>query len=238
MQATITQAGPSALVTRLSRLAPLGDADYRAIALAERDQRRWPARREILGEGEPIRERRAIVSGWACRQRILADGQRQIISFLLPGDLIGMCRHRNPVASTSILAVSEVVTCTVPDAPSEDGPLAQAYALSSAMEQHYLLAQITRLGRLSALERLADWILEIQERLAFADLSEGDQLPVPLTQEFLADTLGLTSVHVNRTLNTMRRDGLLTSRGGTIVLADRDRLEKMVGYQRARVTTG
>jgi len=238
MQATIALPSPSPLATRLSRLAPLADADYRAIALAERDLRRWPARREILGEGEPIRERRAIISGWACRQRILADGQRQIISFLLPGDLIGMCRHRNPVASTSILAVSEVVTCIVPEEPTEDGPLAQAYALSGALDQHYLLAQITRLGRLSALERLADWILEIQERLAFADLSDGDHLAVPLTQEFLADTLGLTSVHVNRTLNAMRRDGLLTSRGGTIVLADRERLKKMVGYQPARVTAG
>ena len=228
----------SYLGTRLSRLAHLDASDLGAIAAAQRDQRRWPPRREIIAEGAPIGERRAILSGWACRQRILSDGRRQILSFLLPGDLIGLCRQREPVASTTIMAVTEVVTCILPDAGREGGGLAAAYALSAALEEHYFLAQITRLGRLSAPERLADWILETQERLALAGVSEGDQVPVPLTQEFLADTLGLTSVHVNRTLQAMRRDGLLTSRGGVMVLADRDRLEKMVDHRPARVKIG
>ena len=63
-------------------------------------------------------------------------------------------------------------------------------------------------------------------------------MPAPITQEFLADTLGLTSVHINRTLNALRREGLLTSSSGTIGIIDRVRLAKMVGYQPARVTGG
>ena len=235
MQAVAALPMQSPLATRLSRLVALGDADMAAIAAAEREQRRWQARREILGEGEPIRDRRAILSGWACRQRILPDGQRQILGFLLPGDLIGMCRHPDPLAPTSIMAVGEVVTCTVPDEKSRSN-LSTAYALSGALDEYYLLAQVTRLGRMTAAERLLDWVLETYDRLALVDLARDDRMPAPITQEFLADTLGLTSVHINRTLNALRREGLLTSSGGTIGIADRVRLAKMVGYQPARVT--
>ena len=109
-----------------------------------------------------------------------------------------------------------------------------AYALSAALDEHYLMAQITRLGRFSASERLIDWMLETQERLMLAGLADGNRLSVPLTQEFLADTLGLTSGHVNRTLQALRRENLLTIADGTIVLLDQQRLEKMVHFKPAR----
>lgn len=117
---TINAAAPNmtSLSTRLSRLARLEPDALDALKAAERDQRRVSARREVLREGEPIRERRALLSGWACRQRILSDGRRQILGFLLPGDLIGVCHHSAPLASTTILAVTEMVTCPAPDPES------------------------------------------------------------------------------------------------------------------------
>lgn len=233
--AAISDPDMSALSLRLSRLAQLDAAELEALRRAERDTRRWPARREVLAEGEPVEEGRAIVSGWACRQRILSDGRRQILGFLLPGDLIGICRHPDPVSSTAILAVSELVTCAVPSAASATRGLADAYAVSAALEEHHFLAQITRLGRLSAPERLADWILETRERLEIAGRLTGSELAVPLTQELLADTLGLTSVHVNRTLQSMRQDGLLTFRRGVLSLLDPERLRAMVDYRPAQV---
>lgn len=227
--------GMSILSTRLSRLTQLQPADVEMLQAAERDQHRFPARRELIREGEPVRERRALLSGWACRQRILSDGRRQILGFLLPGDLIGVCQHSAPLASTTILAITEIVTCPVPAAEPASG-LAEAYARSAALEEHHMLAQITRLGRLNACERLADWLLETQDRLGFVGLSTADQFPLPITQEMLADALGLTSVHVNRTLQAMRRDGLLTSRSGMISFPDRRRLEDMIDYKPARVS--
>jgi CRP-like cAMP-binding protein len=226
----------SALLTRLSRLTRLAADQVDALRTAERDQFHVPARRKIIGEGDPIRERRALLSGWACRERILSDGRRQILSFLLPGDLIGMCRHTNPVAPTSIVAITDLVTCPVPAAEPGSG-LAEAYARSAALEEYYLLAHVMRLGRLNALERLADWLLEHEERLALAGLSSTDQFAVPLTQEMLADSLGLTSVHVNRTLQAMRRGGLLTMQGGQISLSNRKRLVDLVDFQPARIAS-
>ena len=235
-----TSTGPvpamSPLATRLSALAPLKATELEALNAAERDQRRSPARRELVAEGEPVVGPRAMLSGWACRQRILADGRRQILSFLLPGDLIGACRQTNPLAFTAVLAITEVVTCAVPAAEPGSG-LAEAYARSAALEEHQFLAQITRLGRFNAYERLADWFLETGERLAVAGLSAADHFPLPLTQELLADALGLTSVHVNRMLQALRGDGLLTSRGGTISLPDPSRLAKLVDYKPARVSS-
>ena len=225
----------SPLSTRLSRLAPLEAGDMEALREAERNQRRLPARRELIREDETIRERRALLSGWACRQRILSDGRRQILGFLLPGDLIGVCQHTNPLASTTVVTINEAVMCPAPAAEPGSG-LSEAYARSAALEERYFLAHITRIGRLNAYERLVDWLLETQERLAFVGLSTADQFPLPLTQEMLADALGLTSVHVNRTLQAIRRDGLLTLRGGMMSLPDRVRLEKLVDYRPARVS--
>ena len=203
---------------------------------AERDPRRFPARREFVVEGEAIYSARALLSGWACRQRILLDGRRQILGFLLPGDLVGVCRHANPVAVTTILAVTEVVTCALPAAQPGSG-LSEAYARSAALEEYGFLAQITRLGRFNAYERVADWLLETEERLTLNGLASAGSFPLPITQEMLADALGLTSVHVNRTLTALRRDGLLTLRGGIISFPDRARLAKLVGYKAARVSS-
>ncbi len=235
--ATIAVPTMSPLMTRLAKLATLEQVEVASLRAAERDQRRYAPRRELMAEGDPIRERAALLSGWACRQRDLPDGRRQILNFLVPGDLIGMDTHRNPLAATTVLAITEVVTCALPPAGAPGGGLAEAYAVSTALEQHYLLAHITRLGRLSAYERLADWFLETQDRLDLAGLATGDRFPLPLTQEMLADALGLTSVHINRTLQAMRRDGVLIARSGVISLPDRDRLKDLVDYRPARISS-
>ncbi len=224
-----------ALSTRLSCLAPLDAPEVRLLAEASQKRRTWPARREIIHEGDPIREHQALLSGWACRQRILSDGRRQILTFLLPGDLMNVCHHGSPLAATTVLAIQDLITCPLPDAvPSS--PLAEAYARSAALDQHYLYAQVARLGRFNAYERVADWLLETSDRLEQVGLSSGHRFALPITQELLADALGLTSVHVNRTLQHLRRDGVLELRSGTVTLPDRIRLEKVVDYKRARVS--
>lgn len=228
---------PSPLATRFSRLAPLAPAELDALGQAERNQRRSPARREMVALGDPVRERRALVSGWAGRQRVLADGRRPILGVLLPGDLLGMGQHRNPIAPTSIVAITEVMTVPLP-AAAPGSALAEAYARSVALEEFHNLAQFTRLRRLDAYERIADWLLETRERLAHAGLTVGGHFPLPMTQEILADTLGLTSVHVNRTLQAMRRDGLLVFQDKMMLLPDPERLATLVEYRPARVRLG
>lgn len=225
----------SAAIARLEALAPLGRADLALLEQASQVPRSVPANREIVVEGEPVTQPSIILSGWACRVRHFADGRRQVLSLLLPGDLIGMCRQQRPVAATAILSATKVTMCAVPE-PASRSPLAQAFAISAALEEAYFLRQIARLGRLSAYERLIDWLLETQERLMFAGLADAQRLPMPLTQEMIADVLGLTSVHVNRTLRALRLDGLVEQRSGVVMLKDRARLASLVEYRAPRVS--
>lgn len=226
--------GTSPAIRRLSALANLSPTDVEQLRVAAGAARTLPSRREFVTEGEPIREPRIVLSGWACRTHVLRDGRRQVLSFLLPGDLLGVCGQANPVAPASVLAVTEVVICSAPNA-ADGGGLAEAYAMSAAIGEHYLLRQVTRLGRLNAYERLADWLLEIRERLALAGLADGGQFAMPLTQEVLGDTLGLTSVHVNRTIQALRSDGLLTLRGGQVSLPDVPRLAALAEHRPVHV---
>ncbi len=228
---------PPAFV-RLNALALLDAEELAALHRAAKNARRVPARREVIAEGQPIQQPYIVLSGWAARTHTLFDGRRQIASLMLPGDLIGLCRQSDPTASATVLALTDVTLCPAPPprADQHGTGLAEAYALSGAIDEACLLRSITRLGRLSAYERTADWLLEMHERLTLSGLASGNHFPMPLTQEMLADTLGLTSVHVNRTLQAMRRDGVVTLRGGSVVLSDPARLASSVGRGATRVT--
>jgi len=213
---------------RLNALSPLDREEEALLWQAAASTRTFSARSDILREGQPIPQPHIILEGWAYRSRILSDGRRQIQQFLLPGDLIGMYQHADPVALTTISAQTNVVLCAAPEPLAGHGSgLAEAYARSRSLEEGYLLRHITRLGRLSAYERIVDWMMEVSERLVRAGASSGDSFAFPVTQELMADLLGLTNVHVNRMLQALLRDGLLKVHGGWASILDRPACERL-----------
>jgi CRP-like cAMP-binding protein len=224
-------------IRRLADLGPLDDGELNFLLTSTTSRRKFSPHREILAEGKPIEESSMVLQGWACRSRIFRDGRRQILGFLLPGDLIGVCAQPAPVAATMVTALTEVTTCPVPSFGAAGPALRTAYLISRALEETYLFRQIARLGRLSAYERLVDWIVEIQERLSVVGLASPTAFSMPLTQEMLADTLGLTSVHVNRTLQLMRREGLVDIRSGRLTLTDPQRLGQLADCRPTIVST-
>jgi CRP-like cAMP-binding protein len=225
----------AAAIRRLSTLTGLDQPALAALQAAVRRRRSVGPRFELLHEGRSIRERLLILRGWAARMRVLEDGRRQIMSFLLPGDLVGNCRHPCPVAVSVVATLTDVEFCAAPDA--ERLPcLAEAYAISGAMEEAYLLAQITRLGRLNAEERLTDLLLELLERLERCGLASHQSFDFPLTQEVLADMTGLTPVHVNRMIQLLRRQGAITLKGGRLTIAGAEMLARRIGRSPAIVT--
>lgn len=220
---------PAGAQVRLASLAPLDKQEIGLLTSAAQNSRRLRAHGEIVAEGAPINASQIILSGWACRVRHFRDGRRQILGFLLPGDLI--FAPEVPWSSpTTIAAVSEVSVCLAPEGQA-GGALAKAYGTAAEIERFYLYRQVARLGRLNAYERLVDWFLEIHERSDAAGLVSSDRFPLPITQEILADALGLTSVHVNRTLQSLRREEVLELRGGTARLTDREALARAVEYR-------
>ena len=227
--------GIAAAGLRLSRLYPLDDAAHMALAHSARRTRRIGPNNEIQVEGKRIAETLLVLSGWCARVRQLADGRRQVLSFLLPGELIGLCDQDEPLASSTIVALTPVDLCVAPER-GVHADLDRAYSISRAQDEALLMAQITRLGRMNAYERVLDLLLELHERLELAGLATGGRFLVPVTQEILGDALGLTSVHINRTLQTIRSERVLSWKGREVALRDPLALNALVGRVSPRVT--
>ncbi len=221
---------------RLGLLASLDTGELRALDETLEFRQQIAAHHMILEEGCRVSSPSIIVSGWACRTRIFLDGRRQILSLLVPGDLIGVCRQSDPIAATGAVALTDVILCPAPKPEHPGRGLSEAYARSGALEEFYLFRQIARLGRMSAYERIADLFLEIGERLSAVTHGPRDHFPFPLTQETMADLLGLTSVHVNRMLQLFRRQELIEVRSGTVHIRDLGALVNLVEHRCAIVS--
>jgi CRP-like cAMP-binding protein len=176
-----------------------------------------------------------LLSGWAAYSMSLPDGRRQILRLLLPGDTFGEYPHLSPgvcdVIALTPVSVAEAEPALQAASAGEAPGLARAFALAARQHDVQLAAAVTRLGAMSAFERLAHLLLEISDRLAAAGLSDGRLFPMPLTQEMLGDTLGLSIVHTNRTLQQFRREKMLELRSGVAVLLQKEALAQVAGCE-------
>lgn len=225
----LVDAGPPPGLVRLGALAGLDAGDV--ACLAERlapTGRAHPARRDLYVEGSRLTRALLVAEGWAYRFRLLGNGRRQIVGFCLPGDLIGAPLQPLTASLGSVTRLSLV------ELPTATKVIARALARIAALDEAYLLNQIVRLGRQTAYERTAHLMLELRDRLDQAGLVDEGRFPMPLTQELLADALGLSSVHVNRTLQVLRREQMLALDGGMARILMPDMLALRVDYAPAR----
>jgi CRP-like cAMP-binding protein len=235
-QTTLRPGNP--IVLRLTAVAKLSEPELDLLAELGRHRETHRPGDELLIEGDPARRPRFILSGWASNQHILSDGRRQVFNFALPGDGLGVYPRMAPPALYTSVAHTpmETVDATPFLEAVRQGAmpgLVKAFSAVARLEDKMLLDQILRLGRQTAYERVAHFLLEIEERLSAVGLSERRRFPLPLTQEILADALGLSVVHVNRTLQQLRRDGLIEWRSGVATLLDRDPLMSAAEYHAA-----
>jgi len=217
-------AGPAAL-QHLCSLAPL-DTDARDMTRrALRQMSMSKPRQEMVREGAATTGRRLMASGWAARVRILPDGRQQLLALLVPGDTYGSTGEDPVRAPTGIVAVTRVETCQAPLSPLMD----RAYAEADRLEQAYLFDHLVRLGRMCALDRMCSLLLELNGRLERNGLARDGQFELPLTQDLLADLLGLTSVHVNRVLKAARQAGRIEQDGRLMRIVDPVGLARQLG---------
>lgn len=231
-------AGPriNAIVRRLSSLATLSDAEQAVLLNLSARRERHRSGDELLVEGDFARRPRFVLSGWASTQRILADGRRQVFGFALPGDGIGVYPRMSPPAPLSVVAATAMETVDAEPfleciRDGQSPGLLKAFSAAARCEDIMLLDQVVRLGRQTAYERVAHFLLELHDRLDTVGLAERQRFPLPLTQEMLADTLGLSIVHINRTLQQMRRDDLIEWRSGVATIRQRELLLALADYR-------
>ncbi len=193
------------------------------------------ARGEIVlqqGEGSPYLF--TALSGQATRSILLPDGRRQVVSFVFPGDFIGLQAGVTGEMRHTVEAASPMVLCRFDRARLwevfRDHP-ARAYDLTwlAAMEEHILGETIATLGQRTATERVAWALVKIWRRLTAVGLRQDDTVPLPFRQHDLADALGLSLVHTNRTLMRFRGMELLTWSGGRLSLSDHAALSAIAG---------
>ena len=222
--------GMGSVIARLDALRPLSPREKALIEGLAGRTRSVEAGACLMEEGDPIAVPIYVLAGWGCRQRMLPDGRRQIVSFVLPGEGSGLCRRPRPLAFTSTVALTALVVTDASPMLDEASPVAvglsDALLRAAALDEHRLISQVVRLGRQTAYERFCSLLLELGERLEEVGLGDRDDFELPVTQEVLADALGLSVVHVNRTLQQLRRNGLIALSAGRVRVLDPQRMRE------------
>jgi CRP-like cAMP-binding protein len=194
-----------------------------------------PAGAEIIRAGDDSPELYTLYSGWAFRFKTLPDGRRQILNFLLPGDLLGLQAAMFDATLHGIEALTEVQLCVLPRRDvwalfGEMPGLAFDVTWLGAREESTVDENLTSVGRRSAVERVAALIVALYKRNKLLGLVSDDSFAFPLTQQHVADALGLSLVHTNKTLAKLRRMGMFTSTNGTLTLVNPRVLERVAQY--------
>lgn len=193
--------------------------------LSRKNVREVGARRDLIREGDSPKSVFLVLDGWACRYKQLPDGRRQIVGLFIPGDICDLNVYILREMDHSIGAITKVKVAEIRgdefdelmrDSPRVTQALYWDELVTVAVQREWTL----NLGQRSAYERLAHLFVEVYMRLQAVDLAQDGECEFPLTQGDLADASGLTSVHVNRTLQELRRQGLIELQGRKLTILD------------------
>ncbi len=219
-------------VRKLRHGAPLTDEDEEILTRLTHLVRTFGPRADIVAEGSPSRFLPLIVDGWACRYRLLPNGKRQIISLFIPGDLCEPFGVLPRFMDQPLAALTPVTAALVPlnaignlvrHNPRVNEALWWDLLVASAMEREHVVS----LGRRSATERLGHLFCELHLRLEMVGLVDGLSFDMPITQTDLGDLLGLSTVHVNRSLQDLRMTGLISLRGRSLTILSLEGLREV-----------
>ena len=180
----------------------------------------------ILMEGSNSPQLYTVLRGMGLRYKILPDGRRQVINFVVPGEFLGLQAGVMGEMRHSVEATTRMVLCVFDR--SELWSLfktqpEQAYDLTwlSSIQEHFLGETLASIGQMDAQQRISWGLLRFHERCLDVGLAEEDSCPLPFTQQDLADALGLSVVHTNKTLKSLRTKQILTWRDGVLRFLDR-----------------
>ncbi|MEM6649772.1 MAG: Crp/Fnr family transcriptional regulator [Pseudomonadota bacterium] len=220
---------------RIAQYTALADEAWGPFSEMATDLQSYEMDEDIICASEPADNVFIMVEGWAIRYRVLEDGRRQIVNFMLPGDIFDLQSLADLKADHSVTTVTPATVIKIKSEKflrllRQSTELAATFWWASVQEESILREQIVRIGRRSAQERIGHLLLELERRFNIAIGKETTHMPLPLSRTELADTLGLTSIHVSRTMSSMRRSGLIEEVDRNIRILDREKLSKMCQF--------
>lgn len=187
------------------------------------------AGRTFLEEGSSSPQLFTVLSGMGVRYKLLENGSRQVINFLLPGDFVGLQAGIMGEMKHSAEATTAVRLCVFDR--GEFWSLYQKHPSRAfditwlaAMEEHYLGEAVATIGQRDARQRIAWSLLKLFQRIRAVGLGAGNTVPLPFRQQDMADALGLSLVHTNKTLMRLRELGLASWHNGALTVDDPQRL--------------
>lgn len=237
LQPALTALDPvCALIRKLDGYATLAEEDRAALA-GLMSHVRSVERYAVLVEQDCVVDHAIIVfTGLASRYKRRASGRRQILAYLIPGDLCDRGALYGYPLDHTIETLTQCQIAKVPrghylDLLERHPRIALALQRARLAEEATSREWMANIGMRSGPERLAHLLCELLERHGSIGQVSDDQFDLPLTQADLADTLGLSSVHVNRVLQTLRRDGLITFRGRRLRILAPRRLRELAEFE-------
>lgn len=190
----------------------------------------------VLIEGSNSAHLYTVLSGWGFRYKVLEDGRRQILNFVMPGDFIGLQGSVLKEMQHSIEALSPMLLCVFErdrlwELFTNHPALAYDITWLAAREEQTLDELLLSIGRRSALERLAYLLLFIFTRAKVRQMTKKNTLVFPLTQQHIADTLGLSLVHTNKTLKRLSAMQVVRWQDRRFEIVDEDKLIEIAGWE-------
>jgi CRP-like cAMP-binding protein len=222
-------------IEKLSGFGHLGKEDLAALTRVTGTQRKVKAKHDLIREGDRPGPVFVMLDGWACRYKILPSGTRQVLAYLMPGDScdlhIGLLAEMDHSIQTITPATYATVDRVTMDALLDEHPLiAKAIYVAQLVDEGTMRAWITSMGRRASIERVAHLMCELYIRARNIGLTTENTFALPVSQLLLADSLGMTPVHLNRVLKELRRTGAMKLVRGSIVLHDLPQLIRTAGF--------
>ena len=225
----------SALVIRLEQHLALTAAERDTLDWAERRETRVPAGQVLMEQDRPNELLYILQHGWVHSSRRLVTGGRQIVGFHYAGDLVGTSSIAWSIATNTVTAVSDCILSELPKQAlgrifKAHPRLAGALYAISATDYVAMGDRLTSIGRMGAIERLSLLLLDIIARLRVTAGGVIDSFDLPLTQQDIGDAVGLTKVHVSRTLGEMERRGFIERNGRRVRMKAEREMIAMTGF--------
>lgn len=221
----------SCIVDQFEQLAALNDEERALLAAMEGEIEHYEPDQVLQVAGQKATHFYSLHSGWACAMRLLPDGQRQVLDIFLPKQLMGLHEVGLETAQSDLVAITPLEACAfareaLQEISQRSMRLAELFFLSLTREQAMLTERIINIGRRPASERLAHFLLEMQVRQDPTSPS----IELPMTQCLIGDALGLSAVHVSRTLSDLKERGLIETNARQVNLLDREALVALCDF--------
>lgn len=222
-------------VDKLLGFTSLSDAEIGALEGATAHPRAYAPRKDMIREGDRPGPVLVMLQGWAIRYKVLPNGSRQIMAFMMPGDACDLHIGLLDQMDHSIQTVTEAQVATIPRAAMDTlmtahPGIARAMYIAQLVDEGTLRSWIVSMGRRTSTERVAHLLLELHLRAGNIGLTLEQSMQLPLTQTVLADALGMTPVHINRVLQTLRRQGAVELQRGTLKIHEPVVLTRIAGF--------